>query len=591
MRRRPTEHTARMSDGTELFYRVWPAAMEPASALPRALLLFHRGHEHSGRFQDVVDALDLDDCTIFAWDARGHGRSPGERGYAPSFGRMVRDVEDFVRHVQEAHGIPTESMVVLGHSVGGVTVATWVHDYAPDIRGLVLATPALRVKLYVPFAIPGLRLMRWWKGNRKSFVKSYVRSKMLTHDRSQARQYDEDPLIAREIAVNILLDLYDASTRLIADAGAIQTATLLLCGGADWVVRTSAQDQFYQRLGARDKRQRYFEGMYHDILHERDRHQVLSEISNFVRRQFACEHQRPSLVEADHWGHTRDEFDRLSRPLPRFSWNWLRYGVQTLAMNTLGRLSRGVRLGLTTGFDSGKTLDYVYRNQPSGAMLVGRWIDNMYLNSLGWRGIRQRKVHLEQLLTDAVEQTLTRYGRAHVLDIATGCGRYVLETLRSFPRDTVSATLRDYRENNLDEGRRLAAEMRLPNVKFVWGDAFDEQELAAIEPKPHIAIVSGLYELFPGNEEIRRSLRGVANALHDGGLLIYTGQPWHPQVEEIARTLTNREGQPWVMRRRTQWEMDDLVREAGLSKLNMLIDEFGIFTVSVAVKGRHVSEA
>ena len=48
--------------------------------------------------------------------------------------------------------------------------------------------------------------------------------------------------------------------------------------------------------------------------------------------------------------------------------------------------------------------------------------------------------------------------------------------------------------------------------------------------------------------------------------------------------LINRDGQPWVMRRRTQAEMDDLVRAAGFEKLDMDIDEYGIFTVSLARK-------
>ena len=48
-----------------------------------------------------------------------------------------------------------------------------------------------------------------------------------------------------------------------------------------------------------------------------------------------------------------------------------------------------------------------------------------------------------------------------------------------------------------------------------------------------------------------RSLRGIADAMEEGGQLIYTCQPWHPQVEFIARVLTNREGKPWIMRRRT----------------------------------------
>ena len=50
----------------------------------------------------------------------------------------------------------------------------------------------------------------------------------------------------------------------------------------------------------------------------------------------------------------------------------------------------------------------------------------------------------------------------------------------------------------------------------------------------------------------------------------------------IARVLTNREHQPWVMRRRTQAEMDQLVQSVGFEKIEMAIDPFGIFTVSVA---------
>jgi hypothetical protein len=68
-----------------------------------------------------------------------------------------------------------------------------------------------------------------------------------------------------------------------------------------------------------------------------------------------------------------------------------------------------------------------------------------------------------------------------------------------------------------------------------------------------------------------------------GGYLIYTGQPWHPQIELIARTLTSHRGQQaWVMRRRTQAELDELVRIAGFSKIEQWIDDWGMFTVSLA---------
>src|ERR1700722_6883481 len=141
-------------DGVELFYRSWL----PARPTDKALLLFHRGHEHSARWQETVAALGLEDIAVFAWDARGHGQSPGPRGSAENLGVVISDVEMFVQHVRGEHQIPIENMGVLAHSVGAVTVAAWVHDFAPPIRGLILGVPAFRVKLYLPFAVPLLRL-------------------------------------------------------------------------------------------------------------------------------------------------------------------------------------------------------------------------------------------------------------------------------------------------------------------------------------------------------------------------------------------------------------------------------------------------
>ena len=50
------EHFFRSPDGTRLFYRYWPA---PYGRATQAVILFHRGHEHSGRLQHIVDELYL----------------------------------------------------------------------------------------------------------------------------------------------------------------------------------------------------------------------------------------------------------------------------------------------------------------------------------------------------------------------------------------------------------------------------------------------------------------------------------------------------------------------------------------------------
>ena len=578
--RQAKECTFVTHDGVELFYRHWPS-QTPARG---AIVMFHRGHEHSGRIAHLADELDLPEFDVFAWDSRGHGRSPGPRGDSPSFGASVRDVQCFIDHIRDTYGIAHQDMAVLAQSVGAVVVSTWAHDYAPKIRCLVLASQAFKVKLYVPFARPGLRLMRALRGN--FFVNSYVKSKFLTHDAERQKSFDADPLITRAISVNILLALYEAANRVVSDAQAITIPTQLLISGADWVVHHGPQHEFFERLGTPIKEKHLLDGFFHDTLGEANRQIAVAKARDFILRRFAETPQHVDLREADRRGTTFEESATLAKPLPALSPRGLFWAATRLNMKIGGLFSEGVRLGHQTGFDSGSTLDYVYRNKPAGTGPLGRMIDKQYLESIGWRGIRQRKVHLEELLRKAMD-TLHEAGRPlRILDIAAGHGRYVLEALAHTPHRPDSILLRDFSDINVRDGATLIREKNLQKIaRFEKGDAFDRASVAGVQPRPSIGIVSGLYELFPENDMVRRSLAGMAEAVEPGGYLIYTGQPWHPQLELIARALTShRGGQAWVMRRRTQAEMDQLVEEAGFEKIEQRIDEWGIFTVSLARK-------
>jgi hypothetical protein len=61
--------------------------------------------------------------------------------------------------------------------------------------------------------------------------------------------------------------------------------------------------------------------------------------------------------------------------------------------------------------------------------------------------------------------------------------------------------LRDYSDINVRDGRALIEAKGLQGVaRFDQADAFDRASLAAIDPKPTVGVVSGLYELFENNE-------------------------------------------------------------------------------------------
>ena len=498
-----------------------------------------------------------------------------------SFAASVRDIDSFMHEIAAKDGFAPGDIAIVAQSVGAVLVATWVHDYAPKLRALVLASPAFSVKLYVPFAKEGIAF--WQKINGRFFVNSYVKAKFLTHDPERIASFEADPLITRPIASNILVELYQHGARVVDDARAITVPTQLLISGSDWVVRHGPQHAFFVNLGSRVKERHVLPGFFHDTLGERDRAKAVALARKFIVEQFEARAPTVDLTGADLAGYTRDEADRLASPLDLLSPKGLYWAVSRAFIRLGAKFSEGMKTGVETGFDSGSTLDYVYENTPRGLGPIGKAVDRTFLEAIGWRGIRQRKIHLQELIGQALE-TLSAAGRPiHVVDIAAGHGRYVLDAIAQSGIKPASVRLRDYSEINVEAGRRMIGERGLKGVTFKAGDAFDGDDLAALSPRPDLAIVSGLYELFPDNAIIARSLSGLARAMTPGALLIYTGQPWHPQLEMIARSLTShRGGEAWVMRRRTQGEMDQLVEAAGFEKLDQRIDEWGIFTVSVA---------
>ena len=131
-----------------------------------------------------------------------------------------------------------------------------------------------------------------------------------------------------------------------------------------------------------------------------------------------------------------------------------------------GRLSRGIDLGWKHGFDSGVMLDYIYQNRAQGLTSLGRLIDRSFLNAIGSRGIRVRRTLLEQALRRLIAETHAAGRPVRLLDIASGPGRYVLETIHTLSPIPISAVLRDYKQENLDAAARLRDELGLAQVKL-----------------------------------------------------------------------------------------------------------------------------
>ena len=300
--------------------------------------------------------------------------------------------------------------------------------------------------------------------------------------------------------MKILLALYSTADRVIADAQAIQVPTQLLISGADCVVDRKPQDNEFLRTARiiTEGKARLRLISYHDTLGEKDRAVAMEQVRRFIIRMFTRPLTSTPLLDADKAGYTKDEFDALSRPLPPLSSKSLLYGISKFGMRTGGRLFRWNPAGSGNWLRfGGSTLDYVYRNEVSGITPLGKLIDWFFINAIGWRGIRTRKQNVERLLVQAIAALRSKGQAVRILDIAAGQAGYVFETLENVSVKVDQILLWDYSEVNVRRGDMLIRKKGMqPFARFEQGDAFNQNELAAIRPRATLGVASGLYELF-----------------------------------------------------------------------------------------------
>ena len=562
-------------DGLTLFYRY----CKPATNNNNALIFLHRGHEHSGRIVSFADKLSQDNYWCFAFDLRGHGLSQGRRAWAADFESWVKDLNSFVGHIRAAFGINIKESVLIANSVGSVMALRWILNYGPDVKGCILGAPAFSIKLYIPFALPFLRLVS--KFSQYKFVTSYVRSSLLTRDEKEAQTYDSDHLITKKIGVNVLVSLFDASKNCFQRLEDFETPVLVFTAENDHIVHNRTHTQFYRRISSKIKKHILLKGFRHAVFHEMEQDKIIEPARKFLTTLFFNNGKQLPAVVPQARLHTLQEYKELHGKASLVKQVY--YFIYRSLLKRLGQYSNGISIGLRHGFDSGLSLDYVYQNKPSGKNLLGKQVDRIYLNAVGWKGIRVRKHNLKTTLL-TITDMLHSDGRIPViLDVASGPGRYLFEIQQqqNFP---IFLHLNDTDENAIKHAKHISAQYQKNNASYSNTNVFKTFNARDFSKVPNIIVVSGLFELYANNQQVHQVVSNLYDLLEEGGYLMYTGQPWHPQLEMIGRTLNNRNGQRWIMRRRLQSEMDQLVESAGFTKLGTESDGYGIFTVSCAQK-------
>lgn len=301
----------------------------------------------------------------------------------------------------------------------------------------------------------------------------------------------------------------------------------------------------------------------------------------------------PSFINADKNGFTYDEKVRLEAPEKNFFKNAY-WKVNRALLQAAGSLSSGIKTGLEQGFDSGSMLDYIYKNTPHGKGALGVFIDRLYLNSTSWQGVRYRERYVNDYLSKTIRHLRGENRKINVVDIAAGHAKYLFDLDNSTFEIIDDVILRDYDKVNCQFGNDMIRSRRLSSkIVYEEGDAFSPQDLTSLPTDRTIAVASGFYELFGNNELVMGSLKGIYNSLEEDGVFIYTNILIHPRHAYMARVMSRHHDKAsWLIRRRFQQELDELVHAVGFTKMSQRVDPWGIFSVSLARKCvSHLSQA
>ena len=275
-----TEGKFNTREGLELYHQAWlPAPKEHGE--PKAVLTVIHGYgEHSGRYLNPVNYFVPRGFALYAYDLRGHGKSPGPRGHINRFDEYLSDTGAFLRFVRQLN--PGRKLFLLGHSLGGLIVSAYVENYpTSDLSGLIMSSAFLGFKTQVPAVKAAVgRVMSSLMPAMT--MKNDLSAALLSHDPAVVAAYDTDPLNHHVGTARFLTEVTTAQARTLERAGEVKLPLLVMYAGDDQIADPECSRVFFERAASADKTTRRYDGYYHEIFNETNKEVVFKDLESWL---------------------------------------------------------------------------------------------------------------------------------------------------------------------------------------------------------------------------------------------------------------------------------------------------------------------
>ncbi len=249
------------------------------SGVPAGVVLINHGYaEHCGRYHEVAHVIVNAGWAALSYDVRGHGKSPGERGYIDRFATYLADFSAMLAAARKlASSAP---LVLLGHSHGSlITLRALVDDHPPQVAAAVVSSPFLALKL----AVPGYKRVLASVASRlapKLSQPNALRVEDLTSDKQKQAERLADKLCFDIATSRWFTEAAAAQDHVFEHAARIKLPTIWLVGHDDPIADPARSKAVASRIvGAT-----YHDliGMKHEVFNEVERGRVFSELTKVL---------------------------------------------------------------------------------------------------------------------------------------------------------------------------------------------------------------------------------------------------------------------------------------------------------------------
>lgn len=270
----PSEVVFTTADNFDIFERTWPC--KDAKGV---VIITHGIAEHSGRYGHVAQALVDAGYTAIGFDLRGHGKSSGMRNYVNSFQDYLSDLREVLNRAKNSY--PDLPIFLFGHSMGGGIVTLFAIERNPDVKGILLTGPSVKVSEDIsPF-------LQKISGVLSALLPKLPAVKLDSSDISKdpevVKAYDEDPLNYRGgILARTASELLNATKIITEHSKVIDHPILIMHGSDDKLAEVVGSEMLFKNVSSEDKTLKIYEGLYHEILNEPEQDEVLADIINWL---------------------------------------------------------------------------------------------------------------------------------------------------------------------------------------------------------------------------------------------------------------------------------------------------------------------